>query len=366
MNGVIIDSMITMSDVARKASVSRSTVSHVLSESLGETVRIPDSTRQRVLEVARELGYRPNALARSVRSGKTRMIGYLVDEPRYEPYWTIMVGALEAADALCFTLKLLSVSGHTLADRVRQCTELRLGGIVARVAGDKSLLFEETNHAQIPVVTVDEGIPQPFGTRVSSDDAPGIVGALEHLRQLGHHKIGFISSGFPKLDPSARDPGDVGTARELLFRQAMAAGGLHLPAGYVTEETTMVFGCMTNVAIDSASAQAATNALLQHPAGRPTAILCWRDETALFAIRECHRQGLRVPEDISVVGFSDISAARLCELPLSTVKMPWEAIGHLAIQQLAQHIEEAFDPMPTTHLVPTTFIARATSGPAPR
>lgn len=366
MNRVIIASMTTMSDVARRAGVSRSTVSHVLSKHLGENVRIPDGTRQRVLEAARELGYRPNALARSVRSGKTRMIGYLVDEPRYEPYWNIMVGALEAAEELGFTLKILSVSHPALADRVRQCTELRLSGIIARLAGSKRLLFEEANHAQIPVVTVDEGIPQLFGTRITSDDAPGIGYVLDHLTHFGHRKIGFISSGFPRLNPARKDPGDIGTAREELFRQEMAARGLPLPEGYVTHDTVMVFGCKAEVTIDSSSAQAATNALLHHPRGRPTAIVCWRDETALFAIRECHRQGLRVPEDISVVGFSDISAARLCEPPLSTVKTPWEAMGRLAIQELVQRVDRKFDPAPTTHLVPTSFIARDTSGPAPR
>jgi DNA-binding LacI/PurR family transcriptional regulator len=125
----------------------------------------------------------------------------------------------------------------------------------------------------------------------------------------------------------------------------------------------MVFGHETAVALDDASAVAATNALLSHSNGRPTAICCWRDETAIFAIRACQRQGWRVPQDVSVVGFSDISAARLCEPPLSTVKTPLESIGRLAIHQLAPQMDGAFDPAPATHLVPTTFIARASSGP---
>ncbi|MDQ3814749.1 MAG: LacI family transcriptional regulator [Armatimonadota bacterium] len=357
--------MVTMTDIALKAGVSRTAVSHVLGGSHLESVRISEATRQRILEAADSLGYRPNQLARAVALGKTRMIGYLVDEPRYEPYWNIMVGALEAAQELGFTLKLLSVSDHTLAERVRQCTELRLGGLVARVSGDKSLLFEEANNARIPVVTVDEGIPQPFGTRITSDDAPGMGRVLEHLTKLGHRKIAFIGSGFPKFNPAAGGPGDIGTAREALFRQEMAARRLELPAGYVTHDTVMVFGHAAELTIDDSSAQAATNALLTHPEGRPSAICCWRDETALFAIRACQRQGWRVPQDISVVGFADISAARLCEPPLSTVKTPLESIGRMAIEQLAQRMDEAFDPAPATHLVPTTFIARASSGPAP-
>ena len=354
--------MLTMSDVARKAGVSRSAVSLVLNQR-GDEVGIAEATRQRILDAARELGYRPNALARSVALGQSRMIGYLVSDPRYEPYWNTIVGALSEVEQQGFTLKLLSVSRATLSERVRQCAELRLGGLVVRVDGDKSLIFEEANRAKIPVVAVDEGVPQPFGIRVASDDGPGIRSAVEHLTQLGHCKIGFISSGFPQLHHTA---GDIGTTREQLFRQEMAARGLELPEGYVTQEAMSVYGPEAEPTIHSASAQAATQALLSHPAGRPSAIVCWRDEAAMVAIRECRRQGLRVPEDISVVGFSDISAARLCDPPLSTVKMPWESIGRLAIQQLAQRIDEEFHPSPITHLVPTTFVARKSSGPAPR
>lgn len=355
-----------MSNIAAKVGVSRTAVSAVLNGKSGESTRVAKETRRRILEAAEELGYRPNQLARAVALGKTRMIGYLVDEPRYEPYWNIMVGALEAAEELGFTLKLLSVSGHTLAERVRQCTELRLSGLVARFSGEKTMLFEEANHARIPVVTVDEGLPQPFGTRITSDDAAGMGHVLEHLTLLDHHRIAFIGSGFPILFPSPGRLGDIGTAREQLFCQAMADRGLEIPAGYVSHETVMVFGHAAELAVDDSSARAATHALLAHPAGRPSAICCWRDEAAIFAIRECHRQGLRVPQDISVVGFSDISMARLCNPPLSTVKTPLESIGRLAIQVLAQRLDKDFDPSPATHLLPTTFIARASSAQAPR
>jgi DNA-binding LacI/PurR family transcriptional regulator len=358
--------MVTMSDVAVKAGVSRTAVSSVLNGGSLENVRLSPETQQRILEAAEELGYRTNRLARAVALGQTRMIGYLVDEPRYEPYWKIAVGALEAAEELGFTLKLLSVSGHTLSERVRQCTELRLSGLIARVSGDKSLLFEEANGAGMPVVTVDEGIVQPFGTRITSDDAPGIGRVLKHLGQLGHRKIAFIGSGFPQLFPTPGRSGDIGTAREELFRREMAAHGLELPEGYVAHDTVMVYGREAEEAIDDSSARSATGALLSHRVGRPTAIFCWRDETALLAIAECRRHGLRVPDDVSVVGFSDISAARLSEPPLSTVRTPLEEIGRLAVQVLAQRADEEFDATPTTRLVPTTFVARASSGPAPR
>lgn len=354
--------MVTMTDIATKAGVSRTAVSHVLGDRQQENIRIPDGTRQRILDVAHDLGYRPNELARAVASGRSRMIGYLVEEPRYEPYWNTIVGALGEAEELGFTMKVLSVTRATLAERVRQCIELRLGGLIVRINNDKDLIFEEASRAKVPVVTVDESVSQPFGSRVAADDAPGCHGVIDHLMQLGHKRIGFISSGFPQLNHSA---GDIGSVREGLFRREMAARGLAIPNGFITREVVTIYGNADQQTIDDASAVAAVDELLSHPVACPTAIFCWRDETALLAMRRCRQRGLRVPEDISVIGFSDISAARLCDPPLSTVKSPWEKMGRTAMQQLTARMDEEFSPAPRAYLVPSEFVARQSSGPAP-
>ncbi len=349
-----------MADVAKKAGVARSTVSRVLGEHQDATLRIPQATRQRILDAARELDYRPNALARSVRSGKSRMIGYLVNAPRYEPYWNTLVGALTEAEQEGFTLKVLSVTPETFAERIQQCMELRLGGLIVRVSQDKIPLYEEAGRAGIPVVTVDEGLPQPFGVRVTADDALGCRMALSHLLELGHRKIGFLSSGFHL--PFARPA----PPRERLFLEAMAARGLDVPDGYVTHETMLVYGREAEAGLDVSTALAAAEALLKHPAGRPTAIFCWRDEAAMIAIRACRLSGLRVPQDISVVGFSDISAARLCDPPLTTCVSPWEEMGRTAVRQLIRAAAEGFDPSPQTFLLASGFVSRQSSGLAPR
>lgn len=354
--------MVTMTDIAVKVGVSRTAVSSVLSDRGQENVRIPDATRQRILDAAHDLGYRPNELARAVASGKTRMIGYLVEEPRYEPYWNTIIGALGEAEDLGFTLKVLSVTQATLAERIRQCVELRLGGLIVRVNGDKNLIFEEANRAKIPVVTVDEGATQPFGVRVTADDAPGCHAVIEHLMQLGHRRIAFISSGFPKL---CNGVGDVGSVREELFRLEMATRGLEIPDGYITAEAVAVYGSENETHMDDSLAVKSIDALLDHPQGRPSAIFCWRDETAMFAVRRCRARGLRVPQDISIVGFSDISAARLCDPPLSTVQSPWESLGRTAMQQLAARMAGEFSSTPSAYFVASRFVARSSSGPAP-
>ena len=353
--------MITMSNIAEKAGVSRSAVSLVLNNRPDS--RIPEATRQRIIETALEMGYRTNQLARSVASGKTRMIGYLVSEPNYEPSWKIIMGALAEAEALGFTLKVLSVTSETFVERVRQCIELRLGGIVAALIGGYEVVFEEANRAQIPVAVVDPGIAQSSGITVLADDEVGLNAAIEHLLTLGHTRIGFISSAFPRLYGNIDD---IGTAREKLFVRLMQKHNLSVPEGFIAHEAMDVFGSRVEEEANLQPAIAATQLLLAHPAGRPTAICCWRDETAMVAIRTCVAAGLRVPEDISVVGFSDLSAARFFMPPLSTVQSPWNELGHLAVRQLCQRIEDEFTIRPTTHLVPSHFIARQSSGAAPR
>lgn len=354
--------MVTMTDIAQKAGVSRSAVSCVLNKRHHESVRIPDLTRQRILEAAHELGYRPNELARSVASGKSRMIGYLVSEPRYEPYWNTIMGALAEAEEMGYTLKVFSVTQPTLAQRIQQCVELRLSGLIVRLDNDKGPVFAEANLARIPVVAVDESVPQPFGARVAADDEPGCKEAVAHLVALGHRKIGFISSGFPSIHNGR---GDIGSAREELFRQAMATQGLEVPAGYVTYDSMMVYGGDFNSSFNPESVMAAINTLLEHPEGRPTAICCWRDETAMVASRACRLHGLRVPEDISIIGFSDISSARLFDPPLSTIQSPWDEMGRAAVRHLMSDLGTDFDPSPRSFLLSTKFVARESTGPVP-
>lgn len=350
--------MLTMDDVARRAGVARSTVSHVLNGRHNANVRIPESTRRRVLDAAQELGYHPNALARSVRSGKTRMIGYLVEDQIYEPYWKTIVGALNEAEQADFSLKLLSATPETFAQRIQQCMELRLSGMIVRYCFDKSFLFEEAQRAGIPVVTVDEDVPQPYGARVAADDAVGCREAVSHLVQLGHRRIAFITAGF------YRKPPELVPVRESHFLAELASHGLPVPEGYIVAEEMVVYGSGTELEIDTSTVLAATNRLLTHPEGRPTAIVCWRDEAAIVAMQACRRAGLRVPEDMSVVGFSDIHAARTSDPSLSTCQSPWDQMGRTAVRQLVRALDLE-DPCRETILIPSRFIARHSSGPVP-
>jgi DNA-binding LacI/PurR family transcriptional regulator len=131
--------------------------------------------------------------------------------------------------------------------------------------------------------------------------------AIEHLRELGHTRIGFISSGLPRLLGGAYD---IGTAREALFCRIMQSHDIPVPDGYITHETMAVSGAAVDAEGNTNSALRATRELLTHLTCCPAAICCWRDETAMVAIQACAEVGLRVPDDIFIVGFSDLSASR--------------------------------------------------------
>ncbi len=349
---------VTAAMVAAKAGLSRATVTHVLNGRAAE-MQIRPETQQRVLQAARELGYRANALARSVRTGKSGMIGYIVDDVHYEPYWHTLVGAMAEAEQEGFTMKVLTATAETFAERIKQCMELRLEGLLLRVVLDKRPLYDEANRAGIAVVTVDDWVVQPYGIRVSADDSKGCCEALEHLIELGHRKIAFISSGFES------QPTEGILDREGLFLREMESRGLEVPEGYIARERMYVYGRGKQEVHDASSGLAAAEALLNHPAGRPTAIFCWRDEAALVAMQACQRRGIRVPEEISIVGFSDLSAAWLSSPPLTTCASPWEEMGQTAMRELMRSLKEGFNPTPQEILLPSSLIVRESTGRVP-
>ena len=356
--------MVTMDNIAQETGVSRTAVSLVLNGQYGDKIRIPEATRQRILDTAVAMGYRTNQLAKAMARGeRMRIFGYLVASPRYEPYWNTIISALEEAEKCGFSMKVFSSREGVLLQQVRQCIEMRLGGLIIRVDGNKTEALEEARRAQVPVVIVDEGVAPSFGTMVAADDRPGCEMAIDHLLKMGHRRIAFISSGFPDL---TRGPHDIGSTREEVFRRQMVVRGVDVPEGYIAHETTMVYSSQEVKVVDDGSMERAVHSLLAHPLGAPTAVLCWRDETAIFAIAECRRQGLRVPDDISIVGFSDISAASLIDPPLSTVQSPWKGMGEMAVRQLVANFNTQNAAPTTSQTVASSFVVRRSTGPAPR
>ena len=331
--------MVTTSDVARRAGVSRPTVSLVLGGARGN-VRIPEVTRARVLAAASELGYRRNEIARALISGHNRMLGFLVERADAEATARMLAGALDEADAGDYSLKVLRLAQSRVVDRatIERCVELRLAGVMAIYLDDSSLeeLHGELSRHRMPIAVLERGAPA-WGLGIVTDDAQAMGLAIDHLRRLGHRKIGFLTFEFAEFE-----------ARNAAFRGALGANG----------------AVAVSSSVERAAMEAAARALLELPQP-PTAIIGATEPLAMAVLRVAWNRGVRVPENLSVVSYGDLAMAQHAHSPLSAVALPFWEIGRVAVRQLIQTLDDAAATAPTTQHLPATFVARDSTARAP-
>ena len=212
--------MVTITDVAAKAGVSRTTVSYVLSDS-EIADRISLETRHRVMEAVAELGYRRNALAHAVTTGKNRMLGFWVMQSNREPVVRVLAGAMKEADANGYFIKMLGFDNATAPDTiVQQCIEWRLSGIIAIHAPEKLLnrVHPQIQKARIPAIIVDSQQSPTDCLHIASDCAAGIVQTIDFLLRQGHRNIALIAGFNGETDR-------ISMRRESAYRGAMQGAG---------------------------------------------------------------------------------------------------------------------------------------------
>lgn len=327
---------VTINDVARNAGVSVATVSKVINGRYG----VAAATSERVQEVITELGYESSLVARSLRSLRTNVIGILVAE--FEPFSTeILKGASKAVAGTGYDLLAYSGSAHSGSDVGWERRSLsRLSGTLI----DGAVLVTPTVvevRDNVPVVAIDPHMGPSGIATVDADNDAGAVLATEHLIALGHRRIAFLG-GRADLESSR--------LREEGFRAAMAAAGIPVdPAlirvgGYRREEAD----------------QPAHDLLsLSEP---PTAVFAANDLMAIATIDAARDVGLRVPQDLSVVGFDDVPEAAAATPPLTTVAQPIQQMGVEAIALLVELI--AGTDVTTEHIrLPTRLVERGSTAP---
>ena len=324
-----------MEDVARAAGVSVATVSKVVNQRYG----VAQSTMDKVTEVIESLGYEASLGARSLRSHRTNVIGVLVAE--FEPFSTeLLKGVSSAIDETGYELLAYSGGHHGRSVGWERRSLSRLGGTLI----DGAILVTPTvvsAPAEIPVVAVDPHTgPAGFPT-VDADNAAGAVAATEHLLALGHRRIALLG-GREDLE-SAR-------LREQGFRHAMAAAGVP-----VDPELVRVGGYRPE------TASAPAHELLSLP-DRPTAVFAANDISAIRTIEVAHELGLRVPQDVSVVGFDNVPESVLCDPSLTTVAQPLHDIGATAVRMLVELLAGR-EPTPGHVCLPTRLVVRDSTGP---
>lgn len=344
--------MITMADIAKRAGVSRSTASFVLNNRQAE-LRISADTRLRVLDAARELGYRRNDLARAVGSGKNFVLGYLKTSPG-EQESHLLEGVLKGAAEAGYLLKVLSASDQkSYLDVARLCVEQRLAGLVARSFTHKEVttaFCEELNSYDIPIVFVDDNLDDLIlsgSSYVTSDDEQGYRLTVEHLAGLDHRHIAFIAGD--SIHPQS-------ILRKESYHRAMQEHGLPVPEGSVLDADWSL-----------ARTELLTQQLFQDRREHPTALVCAGDEMAAVAMRTLSRLGLRVPKDVSVVGYSGFAFAALLNPALTTISQPFKEMGTVAARILLKRLQEgpAVKDLPSKVVLPTDLIIRESTAAAP-
>jgi DNA-binding LacI/PurR family transcriptional regulator len=332
---------VTMQDIARASGVSQSTVSRVLNDSI-TSVPIAADTRQRVLEVADRLGYRPNPLARGLRGARTMLLGLIVREIA-DPFFAPAVEAVSVR-ARERSYNVVLGSAHSRADEAialrhvletRHCDAIVLLGDMR----DQPRLLEDLSASEVPVVALWQGSALAGVATVNVDNRAGVAAAVDHLAALGHRRFGFIG-GHPHGDVLERRAG---------FTERLAALDLAPLEAHIRMAGN-----------DPRSGAQAFRALIES-SKPPTALVTATDNIALGVLHAAHALGVSVPEAVSVVGFDDIPIARYTAPPLTTVHNPISEMAALAVDiAIDQPSPGAVD-----HVLTPTLSVRATTGPAP-
>ncbi|WP_405097652.1 LacI family DNA-binding transcriptional regulator [Micromonospora sp. NBC_01412] len=312
---------VSIKEVARHASVSLGTVSNVLNR----PDMVSPTTRQRVLDAIAALGYVRNDSARQLRAGRSRTVAIVVLDVA-NPFFTDVARGAERVVEASGGMLVVCNSGEDPARERRQLElleEQRVRGVLITpvTSGDMPDL-DRLAARGIPVVLVDRGAGRPARCSVAVDDVLGGRLAAEHLIERGHRRIAYIGGPLAIRQMADRHDGAAAAIAE-------SDGGVRLRVSATASPT-----------VEQGRHAAAALADLA-PAHRPTALLCGNDLLALGALQELTARGLRVPDDVAIVGYDDIDFAAAAAVPLSSVRQPREQLGRTAAQLL---LDETNDP----------------------
>lgn len=306
-----------MRDVAKHAGVSVSTVSHVINE----TRHVSTDTRQRVLGAMDALNYQPNRLARSLRVKKTQTIGMIVPDSS-NPFFSEIARHIED---YCFEQGYSVILCNSDGDLDKELfyanvlVEKQVDGILFVAVGLSEDNILKLNAQRIPIMLVDRQIPNLPLDSVLADNRRGGWLATQHLIEHGHKRIGCIT-GFSDLTPSSE--------RVIGYHQALEEHNLGI------DETLILQG---DFHLQSGYDRANQLLDMNQP---PTAIFCGNDLMAIGAMRAAGGRGLRIPDDIAIVGFDDIPIAQFTNPPLTSITQPLKKLGRLSSQLLIERIQK--------------------------
>jgi DNA-binding LacI/PurR family transcriptional regulator len=331
-------------EVAKRASVSIATVSRTINKAAS----VDPGTAARVWKAIEELRYFPDQQARALVSGRSRILGLIVQDIT-NPFFPELVKGFEDV-AMHHGYEIMISSTNSSPVRTAHCVqrllERKVEGIAIMTGEVESKLADLLSRHRVPAVFLDVGPVREQTSKIRVEYTSGIGQAVEHLLGLGHRRIGFISGPIGLKSAEQRlagfnegiagDPGAAGT---------VAQGDHSIDGGLEAMTRLLESGCAL------------------------TAVVTSNDLTAIGALRAIHRKGLNVPRDISVVGFDDIHFAEFTEPPLTTVRLSRRDLAETAIRALLQHIDPPGNGVPAyghEYAVTPALVVRESTAPPRR
>jgi DNA-binding LacI/PurR family transcriptional regulator len=324
---------VKMRDVAEKAGVSTMTVSLVLNGNTGNS-RVSPETCQRVLDAVKELRYLPNARGRALRSGYTNIIGLYAGHGFINvrlPFFTEIVSGLqEGCEQVKKDLLLHGIfHGTTTEDIFKELADGRIDGIVLNMPPDDPLV-KRIAESQFPAIAVAD--PLPGIPSVIVNDSDGSRRLAEYLYARGHRRLMYLACRLPLISA---------LRRQQAFFDTAAALGMEIEASDPDSRPYQGEGFLTEILSRDASQ-------------RPTALVCWSDYSAYELLARCRRNGIRVPDDIAIVGFDGCSSPHDTVWSLTTVRAPWAEVARTAVLYLDTLLKG--EPVPRETVLPVELI----------
>ena len=332
----------TILDVASHAGVSKSTVSNVVRQLPG----VSEQTRRRVQSAIDQLGYRPNVLARQLVQQRTSILGVVVGDLA-NPFYAEMAKLVERhAAARGYTAMFCNTEGDSGSELagVESLLEYRVAGIVFLAITGDSTAMRDTLQSQVPVVFL--GCHEDWGDVISVDDVRGGRLGTEHLVEANHRKIAYLS--IPELEDRSDH------ARWLGYCEAMSAAGL--------ESTIKISWTPPSDRAHVNGVERSLSDVFRGP-DRVTGVFASNDLAAINLQEFADRVDLKVPDDISIVGFDDVPIAGLARIALTTVAQPRDALARLGIETLIARIERKLRGPLRTTLVGVELVRRRSTAP---
>ena len=342
-----VESPITLRKIAALAGVSPSTVSRVLNRD--PNLRISETSRLRILNIASQTGYRPNRLARSLRYQRSQVIGMLIPDITNPLFSALFRSVDDVASAAGYHVILCNTgdSESRFQEHLDALSDGHVDGLLITTAHRTDVTIEKLSSRRLPYVLMNRRRDTDEDASVIPDDRRGAQLAVEYLAGLGHRKIAHIA-GSQEISRTA--------SRLAGYRETMQSFDLpeivhQIPTG----------------GMDETAGEHALIELMKSPEGNATAIFTANDLVALGVLAVARRLGVHVPADLSVVGCDDVPLAKYVQPSLTTIRYPFYDVGRLATEQLIKLIStQSSSDLGRIHLVlPVELVLRESSS-APR